>query len=99
MRCAVKHDYERFVTEERGGRKKPVYPPFVRVANVVFSGTIEAKVAKLADAGANWMQALILRRKVGGVTVIGPAPCPIERIKNRWRWHVQIGRASCRERV
>jgi primosomal protein N' (replication factor Y) len=24
------------------------------------------------------------------VTVVGPAPCPIERIKNRWRWHVLL---------
>jgi len=22
--------------------------------------------------------------------VIGPAPCPVERVKNRWRWHVLI---------
>jgi len=27
---------------------------------------------------------------VQGVTVIGPAPCPVERVKNRWRWHVLI---------
>jgi len=24
------------------------------------------------------------------VTVVGPAPCPVERIKNRWRWHVLL---------
>ena len=22
--------------------------------------------------------------------MIGPAPCPVEKIKNRWRWHVLI---------
>jgi primosomal protein N' (replication factor Y) len=22
--------------------------------------------------------------------VIGPAPCPVERIKNRWRWHLLV---------
>ena len=22
--------------------------------------------------------------------MIGPAPCPVERVKNRWRWHVLI---------
>jgi len=22
--------------------------------------------------------------------VLGPAPCPIERLKGRWRWHVLV---------
>jgi primosomal protein N' (replication factor Y) (superfamily II helicase) len=22
--------------------------------------------------------------------VVGPAPCPVERIKTRWRWHVLL---------
>jgi primosomal protein N' (replication factor Y) (superfamily II helicase) len=30
------------------------------------------------------------QRSIKGVTVIGPAPCPVERIKNRWRWHVLV---------
>ena len=25
-----------------------------------------------------------------GINIVGPAPCPVERIKNRWRWHVLI---------
>jgi primosomal protein N' (replication factor Y) len=25
-----------------------------------------------------------------GLTVIGPAPCAVERIKTRWRWHVLL---------
>jgi primosomal protein N' (replication factor Y) len=24
------------------------------------------------------------------VTIVGPAPCPIERVKTRWRWHVLL---------
>jgi primosomal protein N' (replication factor Y) len=93
----VNHDYERFVTEEMAGRKAPLYPPFVRLANVVFSGMTEDAVAKLADAGAEWIRRLIVRRKLGGLTVIGPAPCPIERIKNRWRWHVLVKSESAGE--
>src|SRR5690348_17986125 len=23
-------------------------------------------------------------------TIVGPAPCPIERIKTRWRWHLLV---------
>jgi primosomal protein N' (replication factor Y) len=90
VRYAVSHDYQRFAAEEIAGRKDPVYPPFIRLANVVFSGPEEAQVALLADQGAEWLKALIQKRGLSGLTVIGPAPCPIERIKNRWRWHVLI---------
>jgi primosomal protein N' (replication factor Y) len=88
VRCAVTHDYERFAAEEIKGRTNPVYPPFIRLANVVFSGPSETEVAALAEAGSEWIRQLITRRSIGGVTVVGPAPCPVERIKNRWRWHV-----------
>ena len=87
VQCAVKHDYARFVVEEIAGRKTPLYPPFVRLANIVFSGTAEGAVSTLADRGADWLRQLIAKQELQ-VKVIGAAPCPIERIKNRWRWHV-----------
>ena len=89
VRCAVAHDYHGFVREEAQGREHPVYPPFNRLANVVFSGTSEGPTAKLAIRGADWIKALIEER-AGAVTMIGPAPCPVQRIKTRWRWHVLL---------
>ncbi len=90
VRCAVAHDYQAFVREELTGRSMPAYPPTVRVANVVFSGTTEDATARLAIAGAAWLHALLAKRPMPGVSVVGPAPCPVERIKRRWRWHVLI---------
>jgi primosomal protein N' (replication factor Y) len=26
----------------------------------------------------------------GAPAVVGPAPCPVERIKQRWRWHFLV---------
>jgi primosomal protein N' (replication factor Y) len=90
VRCAVTHDYERFATEEIKGRTNPVYPPFIRLANVVISGLSEPEVARITEEAAEWLHQLIRQRGIPGMTVIGPAPCPVERIKNRWRWHVLI---------
>jgi primosomal protein N' (replication factor Y) (superfamily II helicase) len=87
VRCAVAHDYHAFVREELDGRTTPPYPPMVRIANVVFSGLAEAPTAELAQRGADWMRRLLTRLPDGAVTLVGPAPCPIERIKQRWRWH------------
>jgi primosomal protein N' (replication factor Y) len=90
VRCAVTHDYGRFVEQELSGRRHPPYPPTVRLANVVLSGTQEEATARLAMRAAAWLQRLLAARPSTGVTVIGPAPCPVERVKQRWRWHVLI---------
>ena len=90
VRCAVEHDYEGFVKQELGGRLTPAYPPTVRLANVVFSGITEAATASLATNATTWLHALLRKRPVPGMTIVGPAPCAVERIKNRWRWHVLV---------
>jgi primosomal protein N' (replication factor Y) len=90
VRCAVTHDYHAFVEEELKGRVRPPYPPTLRLANVVLSGTKEEATARLATRAAAWLHRLITQGGITGVTVIGPAPCPVERVKNRWRWHVLI---------
>jgi primosomal protein N' (replication factor Y) (superfamily II helicase) len=90
VKCAVTHDYLSFVTEELSGRVQPAYPPNNRLANIVFSGSVESGVADLAIAGAAWLRRLVRARESVGLTVIGPAPCAVERIKTRWRWHVLL---------
>ena len=86
--CAVTHDYATFVTEELAGRVHPPYPPNNRLANIVFSGTVESSVANLAIAGTEWLRRLVRSRESAGLTIVGPAPSAVERIKTRWRWHV-----------
>lgn len=95
VRCAVAHDYPAFVREELGGRRDPPYPPTVRLANIVVSGTAERAVAECADGAADWMRALAARLDghadpATRVVVVGPAPSPVERIKQRWRWHFLV---------
>lgn len=90
VKCAVTHDYSSFVTEELEGRGHPAYPPNNRLANIVFSGNVESVVADLAIAGSAWLRRLIRSRESVGLTVIGPAPSAVERIKTRWRWHVLL---------
>jgi primosomal protein N' (replication factor Y) len=90
VRCAVAHDYHAFVKEELKGRETPAYPPTVRLANIVFSGTTEDATARLAASATTWLHALLRSKRTPGLALVGPAPCPVERIKNRWRWHVLV---------
>lgn len=90
VRCAVTHDFEAFVREELPARQSPAYPPAVRLTRIVLSATQEAATADLAIAAVDWLRHLAESKQLGSITLVGPAPCPIERIKQRWRWHVVI---------
>ncbi len=90
VKCAVTHDYATFVAEELAGRVNPVYPPYNRLANIVFSGSAESGVADLAIAGSAWLRRLVRAQESPGLSIVGPAPCAVERIKTRWRWHVLL---------
>jgi primosomal protein N' (replication factor Y) len=90
LTAAQRHDFASFVAEELAARVSPAYPPTVRLANVVLSGTREDETAELAKSAAEWLIKLTLTLKPGIIEVIGPAPCAVDRIKDRWRWHLVL---------
>jgi primosomal protein N' (replication factor Y) (superfamily II helicase) len=88
IRSAVTHDYAAFAERELAERVEPGYPPHARLVNVVISGTAENEVQDAASAAAGWVLDLMQRHAAGrDLTLTGPAPCPIDRIRDRWRWH------------
>ncbi len=88
--CAVKHDFLGFANEELAGRREPAYPPMLFLANAVVSGTAEVATADAARELADWTRRLIASKMPNAVEVVGAAPCPVERIKQRWRWHFLV---------
>lgn len=89
IRCALEHDYRTFAARELEERAAPRYPPHVRLANVVVSGTHESTVQQEAERAAGWLHPII-QTTLGDVELLGPAPCPIDRIRGRWRWHLLL---------
>lgn len=87
--CAVAHDYLRFISEELPARETPPYPPRTRLTNVVVSGPDQEAVAAAAAQIAAWARKGAQAAGLD-VAVVGPAPCPIERVKRRWRWHFYL---------
>jgi primosomal protein N' (replication factor Y) len=94
IRCAVEHDYLQFAEQELADRAIPHYPPHVRMVNVLISGTDENTVQQEAERAADWLRSLIDGVAKGKVVVTGPAPCPIDRIRGRWRWHFLLRSGS-----
>ncbi|HEY0152437.1 MAG TPA: primosomal protein N' [Longimicrobium sp.] len=94
IESATDHDFIGFAGRELEARREPSYPPHSRLVNVVISGLEEAPTQELAVAAAEWVQGLLATRKLTEVALVGPAPCPIDRIRNRWRWHFLLRSGS-----
>ena len=84
---AAKHDAEGFLAAETELRRSPAYPPHTALVHLVLSGEDPAAVNARAAALADWCERMIAKSGLP-VLVLGPAPCPIERIKDRWRVHL-----------
>jgi primosomal protein N' (replication factor Y) len=87
---AARHDVRGFLATELAERANPPYPPHVRLANVVLSGRDERVVARAAERVGEWLRSLLAARADVQATVLGPAPCPVERVRERWRWHLLV---------
>jgi primosomal protein N' (replication factor Y) len=88
IRAAAAHDYEAFVRNELPVREALLYPPYGSIVRFV--------VRSLDDrAAADWTGHIAdrLRAAAAGdaaIRILGPAPAPIERLRDRFRWHVQV---------
>ncbi len=87
IRAARDQDYARFMRRELELRRDLMYPPFARLAMVRIEGVEPHLVRRTAEAVAN---ALAQDSTPDGFRVLGPAPAPIERIKQRYRWQVMV---------
>src|SRR5690606_22143945 len=89
LQAASRHDTEGFLEQEIVERASPPYPPHTALARVVASGPDQEEVIRLAQALADWSERAIARAE-RNLYVLGPAPCPITRIRGEWRWHVLV---------
>jgi primosomal protein N' (replication factor Y) len=85
--CSLAHDFHGFAERELAERQSPLYPPFCKLVNVVVSGLDETATQELAQTAADWVAGLLRENRLVDIELIGPAPCPIEKIRDRWRWH------------
>lgn len=88
LQATCRHDYRGFYNEEIRFRRDLVYPPFSRLANLIAVGSTPQSAKALVEKVYRG-----LRQKVGDsreITLLGPAPAPLERIKGRYRWHLLL---------
>lgn len=98
--AAAEHDYETFYRREIINRRELAYPPFTRLANVLCqdedSAAAERRLRHLATRLGGGTSILDGPKRGGddSLTVLGPALCPLGRLRGRYRWHVLLKAAD-----
>jgi len=84
IRFAAAHDYAGFAEEELADRKALRWPPYFRLAYLGVIGRERDRVAAAADSYASRLA------EDPDVEVLGPAPYPIAKLNNDWRYRLAI---------
>ena len=91
IECAKEQDYMKFYEQEIKLRQVLKYPPFCDIIKLEVSDIYEKNVSRVITEIYDKLL------KLGGksMSIYAPMPCPISKIKNRYRWRIII---KCRLR-
>lgn len=87
IKQASRQDYFSFYDSEIEFRRLQFTPPFADIIAVTASGVNESEVIRCCNDVKNMLNASSLR---GSMRVLGPAPLPVAKINNRYRYRVSI---------
>jgi primosomal protein N' (replication factor Y) len=97
LQCAARHDVHSFSVGELALRQQLRYPPFSRLCLVRTESKDQQLATNLAQNAARVM--LEAARPLGpDVEVLGPAPAPLARLKEVWRFQVFLKAATHAQR-
>ena len=88
--AAARHDYLAFYGMELAFRRYHGYPPFRRLARLLFTGSGEARARYEAIQMRKRLQARVDELGIGDVDLLGPAPAFHSRIRGRYRWQIVL---------
>lgn len=91
--AAQKHDFKAFYDRELTSRKEVGYPPFARLANIKLLSSKEDRVIDSSKKIAKMLK----RFKNGKISILGPAPAVLDKIRGKWRWQILIKGSSAKE--
>lgn len=89
---ASMQDYDSFYASEIELRSLTGSPPFAELFSVTASGAVEAEVERCCRS----MRDIFVSKLsgVGGIRILGPAPLPVVKVNNRYRYRLTIAAQS-----
>ncbi len=88
--AASQHDYLGFYQTELAFRQEQRYPPFKRLALLLYSGSGPERSAEEAHRLAERLRLHVDRRGLPAVEIIGPTPSYVPRVRSQYRWHILL---------
>ena len=90
IRAAGRHDFATFFGEEMTFRRAQGYPPYSRLARLLYVHPNEARCRQQSESLYHELQGRIARMGLPETSLIGPAPCFLSRIKGKYRWQLVV---------
>jgi primosomal protein N' (replication factor Y) len=90
IEAAAKHDYAGFYAREIGYRREMGYPPFRRLARILFRFDKAVKAQSEAERAAILLKDRLEQLEMTGTEIIGPAPCFFDRVDRQYRWQILL---------
>lgn len=86
---AQTHNYTGFYKEEMNTRQALEYPPYCSLVRIVIYGNEENSVIRGADILAANLSQILSQMSLGvDQPMLGPAPAPLSKLRNRYRWQI-----------
>ncbi len=90
IRFAAAHDYEGFVRHEMAFRREALYPPFIRLAKLVFQHSNAGRAQAEAERMGARLRDRVAAAGLPATALIGPAPAFFYRRRGRYRWQIIV---------
>jgi primosomal protein N' (replication factor Y) len=91
--AASRHDYEAFTRYEMPIREEFGYPPYRELARIIVRGESQPRSEEFAEASAESLRSALLPLDEA-TRVLGPAPCPLAKLRNQYRFHALLSAAD-----
>ncbi|MEJ5299960.1 MAG: primosomal protein N' [Thermodesulforhabdaceae bacterium] len=90
IESATKGDYSLFCEKELESREKLLYPPYARMARIICESTDMQKAYDSVYSLADFMRETVRNVDQESCVIIGPAPAPSFKLRDRYRWHILL---------
>ncbi|UCC18086.1 MAG: primosomal protein N' [Dehalococcoidales bacterium] len=90
IQAAARHDYSGLYNREIEYRRLLRYPPFSQLASMIFSHRNDNACQREAERMKKLVSNEINIRGISGMSIIGPAPAFIHRLRGRYRWQIVL---------
>ena len=85
----LQHDYEGYAKAELQSRAALGDPPFTRILRIIVSAGEQHTPGKILAEFKTFLEADI-EANTRDITILGPTPAPLEKLKTEWRWHLLL---------